>query len=292
MKTKKLVLYIAGGIITIFIIASVIAAIVSQQKGEVNYTPENRSYSGEIEPQTETAANKVSADANNSEESTKKIIKTGSLEIVIKEIDEAVGKITDIVDQKQGFVSSSNIYTKKDKTKYGTMIVRVPAQYFEETIKEIKNLATSIKEESATSRDVTEEFVDLQARLKNLKLKEEQYQKILNRAVKIEDVLKASDYLFDTRKEIERLEGRIKYLENLTDLSTIGISLTEETKIEVPTSEWRPLTVFKNALRGMVELWQWIINTLIWIILLFGPLAILVWIIVKIVKKNKQKNKE
>lgn len=292
MKTKKLVLYIAGGIITIFIIASVIAAIVSQQKGEVNYTPENRSYSGEIEPQTETAANKVSADANNSEESTKKIIKTGSLEIVIKEIDEAVGKITDIVDQKQGFVSSSNIYTKKDKTKYGTMIVRVPAQYFEETIKEIKNLATSIKEESATSRDVTEEFVDLQARLKNLKLKEEQYQKILNRAVKIEDVLKASDYLFNTRKEIERLEGRIKYLENLTDLSTIGISLTEETKIEVPTSEWRPLTVFKNALRGMVELWQWIINTLIWIILLFGPLAILVWIIVKIVKKNKQKNKE
>jgi len=290
MKTKKHILYIIGGIIALFIIISLIVAFVASQ--EESSLSNKTSY---LEPDTAemtaegTRAEKTAADSGNQQQTEKKIIKTGSLNVVVGEIDEAVNQITNIAIGKQGFVSSSNIYTRKDKSKYGTVIIRVPAEFFEQAMEEVKGIAKIVKQESASGRDVTEEFVDLQARLKNLELKEEQYQKIMNRAIKIEDVLKASDYLFDTREEIERIEGRIKYLENLTDLSTISITLTEETKIEVPTSEWRPLTVIKNAFRSMIKFWQGIVNILIWITFLFVPVAIIVWVVYRIVKRVKKR---
>ncbi|MFW6149409.1 MAG: DUF4349 domain-containing protein [Atribacterota bacterium] len=291
MKTKKLVLFIIGGIILLFIITGVIAALITNQEesslsGRTTY-PE--SDTAEMAAAPEMRTEKTAADTDDQQGTEKKIIKTGSLNIVVGEIDEAVNQITNIATGKQGFVSSSNIYTRKDKSKYGTIVIRVPAEFFEQAMEEIKGITNTVKQESASGRDVTEEFVDLQARLKNLELKEEQYQKIMNRATKIEDVLKASDYLFDTREEIERIEGRIKYLENLTDLSTISIALTEETKIEIPTSEWKPLTVIKNAFRSMIKFWQGIVNILIWIIFLFVPIAIIVWVVYKIVKRVKKK---
>jgi len=290
MKTKKIILYTLVGIVVLFLVVGIIGALVISPEGD--FSRSGGRYSEQLTDDTARSPNiemeKTAADTNN-QETEKKIIKTGSLNIVIGEMEEATNQITNIVTSKQGFISNSNIYTRKDKSQHGTIVVRVPAQYFEQAMEEIKNIARTIKQESVSGRDVTEEFVDLQARLENLELKEEQYQKIMNRATEIEDVLKASDYLFKTREEIERIQGRIKYLENLTDLSTITISVTEETKIEVPTSEWKPLTVIKNAFRAMIRFWQGIVNVLIWVIFLFVPIAIIAWVVYKIVKKKKKK---
>ena len=104
----------------------------------------------------------------------------------------------------------------------------------------------------------------------------------------IEDVLKATQYLFKTRDAIERIEGRIKYLENLTDLATIRVSLSEELRVEIPAGTWKPLTIIKKAFMAMLVFWQGIVNILIWLLIFLVPLGIIAWIIIKIIKKIKK----
>ncbi len=292
MKKKKLTLLIVCLGIAGLLIVSFIIALISLYTGssglsekdysEGKYADEAMMASGKAESFEATAGSR-------NKETDKKIIKTGSLDLVVKKVNDAVNQITIIAVKKEGFVSNSKIYTSEDKVQYGTITIRVPVKYFEETIDELKAIAEIVEEESISGVDVTEEFIDLQSRLKNLKIEEAQYQKILERAWEIEDVLNVTEYLFDTREDIERIEGRIKYLENLTDLSTISVYLSEEPRIEIPAGIWKPLTTIKKAFMAMLEFWQGIINILIWLIIFLVPLGIIVWVIAKIVKKIRKK---
>ena len=294
MKKKKLTLLIVClGIVGLLIVSFIVALISvgAGSKGGLGVeTYSDRDYGDEeaiMAPGKEGSSGTTAV--NREQEIDKKIIKTGSFELVVKKVGEAVSQITEMVTQKQGFVSDSNVYTREDKSQYGYITVRAPVKHFEETMNELKAIAEIVEKESVSGVDVTEEFIDLQSRLKNLKIEEEQYQKIVQRAWEIEDVLNATEYLFDTREEIERIEGRIKYLENLTDLATIRVSLSEEPRVEVPVYAWKPLIVIKNALRSMIGFWQVIVNVLIWLIIFLAPLGILVWVIVKIVEKIRKK---
>lgn len=226
----------------------------------------------------------VAQTAADDETMDQKIIKTGVLDLVVEKINDAVTKITDAVTQKGGFVSNSNIYTREDKTQYGTITVRVPSEHFETTMTGIKDIAEIVERESVSGVDVTEQFVDLESRLTNLRIEEEQYQEILKDAKEVEDVLKVTERLYDVREDIERIEGRLKYLANVTDLSTIRIDLSEEPIFEVPTAEWRPLTTIKNAFRSMIQFWQGLLGALIWVLFFAVPIGILVFVIYKLVK--------
>jgi len=290
MKKKKLTLLIVClGIVGLLIVSFIVALISvgTGSKGGLGVeTYSDRDYGDEeaiMAPGKEGSSGTTAV--NREQEIDKKIIKTGGLELVVKKVGEVVTQITEMVTQKQGFVSDSNVYTREDKSQYGYITVRVPVKHFEETMNELKAMAEIVEKESVSGVDVTEEFIDLQSRLKNLKIEEEQYQKIVQRAWEIEDVLNATEYLFDTREEIERIEGRIKYLENLTDLATIRVSLSEEPRVEVPVYAWKPLIVIKNALRSMIGFWQVIVNVLIWLIIFLAPLGIVVWVAHKIIKK-------
>ena len=294
MKKRNLILLIvclgiAGLLIVSFVVALILAGTGSNGELSVESYSE-RDYGDEeamIAPSKEGSSGTTAS--SKEQEIDKKIIKTGSLDLVVKKVSDAVNQITIIAVKKEGFVSNSKIYTSEDKTQYGTITIRVPVKYFEETINELKAIAEIVEEESISGVDVTEEFIDLQSRLKNLKIEEAQYQKIVQRAWEIEDVLNATEYLFDTREDIERIEGRIKYLENLTDLSTISAYLSEEPRIEIPVYAWKPLIVIKNALRSMIGFWQVMVNILIWLIIFLVPLGIVAWVIVKIVKKIRKK---
>lgn len=297
MKKKKLILLIVYLGIVGLLIASFVVALISITGGE-KYTDEDTRLTGKggesyypeeeamMAPSKEGSSGTTAV--NREQEIDKKIIKTGSLELVVKKVGEAVTQITEMVTRKQGFVSDSNVYTREDKSQYGYITVRVPVKHFEETMNELKAIAEIVEKESVSGIDVTEEYIDLQSRLKNLRIEEEQYQKIVQRAWEIEDVLNATEYLFDTREKIERIEGRIKYLENLTDLATIRVSLSEEPRVEIPVYAWKPLIVIKKAFRAMIGFWQVMVNILIWLIIFLVPLGIVVWIIVKIVKKIRK----
>lgn len=213
---------------------------------------------------------------------TPKVIKTGSLSLTVKTTSDTLTAVTAIAASYNGFVQSSNQWVQSDNTDAATVTIRVGSAYFEQALLDLKNLATVVNSESISGQDVTEEYVDLQSRLKNLQAEEEQYLVILNKATTVEDLLNVSDYLARVRGQIEEIQGRLKYLNNRTDYATITISVYEEASVVVPTDDWQPVVVAKQAFNKLVQTGQNTIDSLIWLVIFGIPFLILVWVLYRV----------
>jgi Domain of unknown function (DUF4349) len=158
----------------------------------------------------------------------RKIIRNGELNLEATSPEEAQQKIAAIVDSKSGFVIESQQSTSDVKTTTRdivTMTVRVPAEKFNETLGEIKKSADRVILETVKGEDVTEEFVDVEASLKTKKALEAQFLEIMKQGKTVEEALSVQTELSNVRGEIEKIEGRKRYLENQSSLSTIKIRL-------------------------------------------------------------------
>jgi hypothetical protein len=210
----------------------------------------------------------------------------------VDNVGDSNGRISDIAKEKNGFIQSSTLRTDPEGVQTATIIVKIPADKFEEVMAEIKDLALNIENENVSGQDVTEEYMDLQAQLKNYRAEEEQYIEIMKKATDVEDILKVSKELSLVRGKIERTEGRIKYLESQTDFSTITIYLSQEVKVEVPTAKWRPLTNLKTAFQYWVKTLQWLVDVVVWLVIFLGPLAIVLWFVIWAVRKIIRRKRE
>ncbi|MBK7708366.1 MAG: DUF4349 domain-containing protein [Acidobacteria bacterium] len=179
--------------------------------------------------QTAPVTQQVSLDqTQNSQAPTteRKIVRNGDLQLESDAPEEVQQKITAIAEAKGGFVvesqqSSSDVRANRRDTV--TMTVRVPAAKFSEALDEIRKSANRVIVETVKSDDVTEEFIDVEARLKAKKSLEAQFLEIMKRANTVEDALNVQSKLSDVRAEIEKIEGRLRFLQNQTSLSTIKV---------------------------------------------------------------------
>lgn len=227
----------------------------------------------------------------------KKIIKSGSLMLVVDDTVKTVSTITQLVEQKEGFVQNSHVTDRGDVGKQASLTVRVPVTRFSETMEALKTLANLVEDEQVGGQDVTEQFIDLEARLRNLKAGEQQFLETLKRAFTIEDILKVQDRLSQVRSQIESLQGQLKYLTNQTDLATISITLSEEPTVTLSLRDFRPVTILKTSLRallqGLIVLFNLLVQfVIVWIPLIFiGAvlLGIVIWIVKVIVISLKNK---
>ena len=141
----------------------------------------------------------------------------------------------------------------------------MPNDNFDVAITAIKEGVRKVTNENVSSRDVTEEYVDLVAQLKNLRSVESQYIEVLQRADTIDDILKVRNVLDRTRSEIERLQGRILFLKRQVAMSTITVSLVSEADVEVMGVIWSPMTKVKQAatrtLESLIQFAYFVINT-------------------------------
>lgn len=230
----------------------------------------------------------------------KKIIKNGYLTMKVNNADSAAENIGNIAKNNGGGVFSSN-FSKNPQTniKSGTITIRVPVANFDKALTEIKKAAALVVQESTTGQDVTEEYTDLQAQLKNKRAEEQQFVAILGRAQKIQDILDVTEQLSRVRGEIEQLQGRIKYLNSQADMSSITATLSEDQNITI-SDTWRPLQVMKDAvnsllskIRGFVNFVIVLIITVIPVIILYALLALVIyWIGKKIYKKFKKEQQQ
>ncbi len=250
---------------------------------------EEKSISSEAMPANTAAGS--SLDNSEDELTEQKVIKTGNISLQVEKAGNTVTSLTNLAKARDGFILSSSLYTSSDETQSGTVILKVPVTRYEETINEIKKLGDT-QSESSTGQDVTEQYSDLQAQLKNYKAEEEQYLTILEKADTVEDILKVTEKLSVVRGYIETTQGRIKYLEGQTDMSTITVSLSEETRIDIPTKEWKPYETLKQAFRTWIIFLQGLINVGIWVIIFLGPVIVAVYIIVKLIIRRIKKKKE
>ncbi|KZZ83130.1 DUF4349 domain-containing protein [Bacillus sp. SJS] len=167
--------------------------------------------------------------------SNRKIIYTADMVIEVKDFDKAYQNIQNEAQSAGGYVVStnSNVSGEESGLNEGTMTLRIPQEKFSGFLSSMEKGAYKILQKNISGQDVTEEFVDLESRLKAKEAVEARLLEFMKGAGKTEDLLAISKDLSAVQEEIEQLKGRMKYLQNQTDLSTITIQLSE-TKVVVP----------------------------------------------------------
>src|SRR5215475_8802009 len=208
----------------------------------------------------------------------RKIIRNGNLTIEVNSPAEVQRKIASIAESHQGFVVTSEATqrTTDDRTKPEitvNLVVRVPAAQFDQTMNEIRAASQRIIQEKTSGQDVTEEFMDLEARIRNQKALETQFIEIMKRAGKVEDALSVQTELANVRTEIEKLEGRRRFLENQSSLSTITVTMQPPTPIVNTTGFWYNV---RSAFTDGVDVALAIILFLIRAVVALLPIAFLI----------------
>ena len=159
------------------------------------------------------------------------IVRTGDMALVVEDVPVAIDQITWMADSFDGYVVSSRVWKERERL-VGSISIRVPAEHFDDAMRALRDLAVDVTSESSYSKDVTEEYVDLSAKLENLEATEKQLLVIMEKAETVEDILDVQRELSNTRGEIEQTKARMQYLERTSDTSLIEIHL-EQSKLDI-----------------------------------------------------------
>ncbi|MFC1992959.1 DUF4349 domain-containing protein [Chloroflexota bacterium] len=159
------------------------------------------------------------------------IVRTGNISLVVVDVTIAMEQIAKLAESFEGYVVSSNKWGEGERL-VGNITIRVVADYFDVAIGALRELAADVTSESTTSQDVTEEYIDLSAKLHNLEAAEEQLLTLMQKAETVEDILNVQRELSRVRGEIEQTTGRMQYLERTSATSLIMVNL-EQAKIDV-----------------------------------------------------------
>ncbi len=208
----------------------------------------------------------------------RKIVRTGYITLEVNDITAALEDIARLAQSLGGYVVSSS--RQGEEVDRGNISIRVPADRFDEAFIKLRQLALKVPFENTESRDVTEEYTDLKAQLRNLEATEAQYLELLKKAQTVEDTLKVYRELTNVRGEIERVKGRIQYLERTSDMALIQVTLQRAQPIG--GKKWSALQTLKSAVRGFVTAGKVLADLVIWLIV-FSPiwgtiLAIVLWL--------------
>ena len=226
----------------------------------------------------------------------RQIIAHASLELVVSDTQKVVDAITTLMNAQGGFVSTANLYRANygnGELLRGTIQLRVPANKLEAVLKQLDELAIEVRSKTLGREDVTDQYSDLDAQLRNLNATENELRELLSEVrakpnAKPDDILTVHNSLITIRGQIEQIQGRKNVLDNMISLSTIDITLTPDV-LSLPVVEegWRPLAVVRDATRQLLGTLQALTNAAIWfaiyglpVLLLMGAvLGVLFWLV-------------
>lgn len=165
---------------------------------------------------------------------SRKIIYSANLDVQVEDVEAAQKEVEKLVEEVKGYIAKSEVVGNSGSKRTATWTIKVPAEKFRSTVNAFTALGKPLRNTS-DSQDVTEEFVDVQARVKNLKAEEETLNKLLREAAnRMEDFLKVREQIKNIRGDIERAEGRMKFLTTMAAMSSIVLTVREEASYVPP----------------------------------------------------------
>jgi len=194
-------------------------------------------------------AAKASVPANAGAE--RKIIRTSSLDMVVQHPAEVTREIAAMAESMGGYLESSNGGGQNATS--GTLAIRVPASRFERAQAEIRKLGLRVEAEKVDAQDVTRQYVDQDARIRNLRAEEAGFLLILKQATTVKDMLAVSERLSEVRGQIEQQQAEFNALSKQIEMVSIAISLRTEPEPQVLGLNWRPGYQLKLALHDGLE---------------------------------------
>lgn len=242
----------------------------------------------------------------------KQVVRNGSLSIRVEDAEWSADEIDRIATRLGGFTASRSLSSDvpgypmpmmqdeslgysvskraSNSAQTGFVTINVPSEKFSEANAAIRGIASVVLSESSSASDVTAQFADLEARIKNKYAEEEAFTKILNTTSgKVSDVLEVTRELSRVRGEIEQLETQKKYMASQTDMASITISLSEDAQVGTTTNTWRPWQTVKAATNALISQFRNFIDGTIYFVVSVVPVFLLyllgVYVLYRIGKK-------
>jgi hypothetical protein len=186
------------------------------------------------------------------EVSNQMVIYQADLQLRVKKFEQTLQNLEEQVVKYGGYISESNVSKDGVEQVSGRITVRIPQKNFQAFLHDAEGQAVEVLQRNITGTDVTEEYIDLDSRLKSKRVVEERLTSFMQSAQKTEDLLKISADLAVVQEEIETIQGRMKFLENQTSLSTVHISLFEN-KVIVPNLEDEDLNTWDKTKKQFMK---------------------------------------
>lgn len=181
-----------------------------------------------------------------------KMIRNASIDLIVKRPKEASDTIRQLAEHAGGFLVSAEVYGGENAST-ASLTVRVPVAKFEDVRAQITKLGVRIESEKIDAQDVTKQYVDLSARLRNLRAQEGQYLGILKQARTVKDTVEVSDKLNEVRAQIEQQQAEFDALSKQVETVALSVSLRAEADVRVLGLQWRPLYRLKESVRDGID---------------------------------------
>ncbi len=232
----------------------------------------------------------------------RKIVKNAEVSVLVEDSDIAVDRLTQVVSDAGGYIVSSRVWYQPhvdgENYKYASLTLGVPVDQFEVTMRRVRGLGLRVLDENASGEDVTDQFVDLQSRLTNLEATQARIQSFLDEAKTVDEALRINQELSQIEAQIEEVKGRMNYLSDRAAFSTITVSISPQLpEIEpVPAPEpkpWTPGETWKDATATLGKAYQGIVEFGIWMLVVVLPIvappALVIWMLLKLVRRKPAK---
>lgn len=245
----------------ILFIAFLSLVIGCGQTKESDSQPEAYAYQRGLSASDEASVKLV---ANTEIATPRMLIKTGQLSLKVKDLQDSREKIGTLTQQLNAYISDERLDDLGNRLSI-SMTIRVPCKLYDSLVALIEPIAEKTENKSVNTQDVTEEFIDTEARLKTKKELETRYREILRQANSVTDILAVESNLNTVRGEIESMEGRLKYLSSQVSFSTLSLSFYQSLSsdfgfsgqfIEGLKNGWTNLLSF---FIGLVNIWPFLI---------------------------------
>lgn len=202
----------------------------------------------------------------------RKVITSGRVRVEVANVSTAVDALTTMAARYSGFVASSSRSISSTGVPSGSVTLRIPNASFPALLVEARRLGRVLSE-SVQGEDITEQFVDLQARLNNAKAQEKRYLALLDRAQNVSEVLAVERELGRVRSDIESMQGQLNYLANRADLATLTVEVTEPVSLAPPAPGQSAFDTVKAAVEGFLAM----VGALVVTGATLLPLGLVVW---------------
>lgn len=287
VKTISIIVLSIGIVVLLFALTSALLLVgvsstddyaSTSSTNQMIYTNETMSTKDNIESSTYTP-----------DDNTRDIQKEGSIvgesddiEKTIKEIDSVMSQYKTVIENTYDSGTGLN--------RYISMTVNVEATSFDAVYSALKDLDINYTYSNISTLDVTDTVTDLEAQLNTYKDLETKMLEVLDMATTVEEVLNVQTELSNIRYNIESITKQLENTNKEVEYSTIQIEISQsQGSTVVPDDEWKPVSVFKTAVRSLIEFAQFLGSLLIWIVV-FSPIALLVVIPIVIVKKKRKQS--
>lgn len=226
----------------------------------------------------------------------RKVIKTAyiELEVEVGKFEDTLFELISLAEQNGGFISDSRSYSDAEGSlTSGSVTIRIPSNKYSSIINKIKEMGT-VKSTSSSGQDVTQEYTDLESRLRNYQAQEEVLLDLMKQSKKVSDSLEVQRELSNVQEQIEVIKGRMDYLDDLVSFSTIEVYFYEPEPIKA-AADWGFVEALKRGLRGAVSVFNGIVMVLIvtapvWI--LTGIIIIIIWQVIRARKRRRARKEQ